>query len=312
MSEELRALIEPIKEDLTSGAAELALRAITVFQTILTSAGETSAEKLRQLLRQVALGLVEAQPAMAPIFHLSNRVLIEIEDAGSLSQINARLYKVFTSIDRQMCESAEKVAEHVFHLIPPGELVFAYSFSSTVASALLNARQKGKFFRAVTTESRPALEGRKLASMLAEGGLEVIHTFDSALSLVLSECRAAFMGCDAVSNPGVVNKVGSWTLGVACQELRVPLYALTGTEKLVTEERLFEFEDHERPGHEVWSDPPSAVRVLNHQFELVPFTLLAGLVTEDGLMSAVEVKDRVDRLIVHEALASRAEASSFA
>ncbi len=32
-------------------------------------------------------------------------------------------------------------------------------------------------------------------------------------------------------------------LAVACRELKVPLYALSGTEKFVSDERLFEFEN---------------------------------------------------------------------
>jgi translation initiation factor 2B subunit (eIF-2B alpha/beta/delta family) len=153
------------------------------------------------------------------------------------------------------------------------------------------------------------MEGRKLATMLASGGLEIINTFDTALGLVLSECRAAFMGCDAVGRPGVVNKVGSWLLAVACRELNIPLYALSGTEKIVGDEQLFEFEKHERPGQEVWSDVPKGVRVLNRQFELVPHSLLAGLVTEEGLLREKDIGGFISKLEVHQAL--KLESSSF-
>ena len=199
--------------------------------------------------------------------------------------------------------SVAVIADYVYDLIPPGELVFAFSFSSTVVSALLNARSKGKFFRVICTESRPAMEGRKLATMLSSGGIEVINTFDTALGLVLSECRTAFMGCDVVGNPGVVNKVGSWTLAVACRELGIPLYALAGTEKFATDERLFEFEKHERPAEEVWSEIPKGVRVLNHQFELVPFSLITGLVTEKGILQEKDINKFVSSATVHPALA---------
>jgi len=117
-------------------------------------------------------------------------------------------------------------------LIPYGELVFAYSFSSTVLSSLLYARSQGKVFRVVCTESRPSMEGRKLAARLAAGGIEVTHTFDTALGLLLSECSIALMGADAIGKPGLVNKMGSFPLAATCKSLGIPLYSCAGTEKL--------------------------------------------------------------------------------
>jgi translation initiation factor 2B subunit (eIF-2B alpha/beta/delta family) len=137
---------------------------------------------------------------------------------------------------------------------------------------------------------------------LAAGGIEVIHTFDNAMSLVLPNCSTAFMGCDCVGRPGVVNKVGSWMLAVACRELGIPIYALSGTEKFVNDDRLFEFEKHERPGDEVWDAATKGVRVLNHQFDLVPFNLLTGLVTERGILKEPDIEQYVSRLEVHQSL----------
>ena len=110
------------------------------------------------------------------------------------------------------------------------------------------------------------------------------------------------MGCDCIGSPGVVNKVGSWSLAVACRELGIPLYALAGTEKFVSDDRLFEFEKHERPGQEVWDAAPKGVRVLNRQFELVPISLLTGLVTERGIVTEDNIDKYVSKLEVHEAL----------
>jgi translation initiation factor 2B subunit (eIF-2B alpha/beta/delta family) len=308
--QELDDMVAPIRDDLTSGAAEIALRAITVFQTTLTGTEDMSPDRVKQRLISTARALKDAQPAMAPLFHLGNKVLLATRDARTVAEIHEQTDLALSEFEKQLSESAGAIADLVFDLIPPGELIFAYSFSSTVVSSLLNARSKGKFFRAVCTEARPAQEGRKLASMLASGGMEVIHTFDTALGLVLSECRAAFMGCDCVGRPGVVNKVGSWLLAVACRELGIPLYALSGTEKFVPDERLFEFENHERPGEEVWAGAPKGVRVLNHQFELVPFSMITGLVTERGVLQEKDIEQYMGRMEVHEAL--RLESSSFA
>ncbi|MGH9553873.1 MAG: translation initiation factor eIF-2B [Terriglobales bacterium] len=300
--EQLPELIKPIRDDLLSGAAEIALRAITIFQTVMNDPAVTSTEKLRERLVATARALVDAQPAMAPVFHLSNSVLQGMEGAKTVDEMQHKVQAALDQSEKTLCESAGAIADAVFDLIPPGELVFAYSFSSTVVSCLLNARAKGRYFRVACTEARPAMEGRKLASRLAAGNIEVILTFDNALGLVLPNCGAAFMGCDCVGNPGVVNKVGSWSLAVSCRELGIPLYALAGTEKFVGEDRLFEFEKHERPGDEVWENAPKGVRILNHQFEIVPHSLLSGLVTEQGILHGEDIERYTSKLAVHDAL----------
>ena len=175
-------------------------------------------------------------------------------------------------------------------------MVFAYSFSSTVVSCLLNAKAKGRYFRVACSESRPSLEGRKLASRLAAGGIEVVFTADSAMGMILPNCSVAFMGCDSIGNPGLVNKSGSFLLALACQKMNIPLYALCDTSKFINEEQFFEFENHERPGKEVWEDAPPEVKIINRQFELIPFEYITGLITENGLFTVKEVSNYIATL----------------
>lgn len=295
----LAARTSQLRDDLTSGAAEIALRAIGVFQTALAGLEEGDADAARAKAVKCARAIIDAQPGMAPLFHLANSVLLAMDGAETGRQAVDRCQQSLDSFERRLCESASLIADQVFDLIPAGELVFAFSFSSTVVSSLLNARAAGKLFRVACTEARPSMEGRKLASRLAAGGIEVLHTFDPAFGLILPRCRAAFMGCDAVGRPGLVNKVGSWSLAVSCRELGIPLYALSGTEKIVGDERFFEFERHERPADEVWPETPPGVRVLNHQFEIVPYALIAGLVTERGMLKEKDVGEAIAQMRVH-------------
>ncbi len=300
----INELVQPIADDLLSGAAELALRAITNFQSVLADQENElpTAEQKKAALTFAAKGMIDAQPAMAPLFHVGNDLLLAIDSAATNEDLAERANAALSKFENTLCASVATIADISYDLIDPGELIFAYSFSSTVVSCLLNARARGRFFRVVCTEARPSMEGRKLAARLAAGGIEVIHTFDNAMGLVLGNCSAAFMGCDCIARAGVINKVGSWMLAVACRELKVPLYALSGTEKFVTDDRMFEFERHERPGVEVWDSAPKGVAILNQQFDLVPFDLLAGLVTEKGILKEKDIEPYLANFSVHRAL----------
>lgn len=298
----IEQLLNPISNDTLSGAAELALQSIVVFQTVLSSSNTKEVTEIREDLRLVACKLIRAQPAMASLLNLANAVLKASARAKSAPEIIEYCQNTLNEFERLLCDSVAKIAELALDLMPPGEMVFAYSFSSTVVSCLLNARAKGRYFRVACTESRPSMEGRKLAARLAAGGIEVISTFDSAMAMLLPNCGVAFMGCDSVGRPGIVNKSGSFLLALACHEMKIPLYALCDTTKFVDDEHIFEFENHQRPGIEVWEDAPPGVTILNRQFELVPLEYISGLVTEKGLFTESDLAKYISTLSMHKDL----------
>jgi len=306
---QIATLVRPIQEDLLSGAAEIALRAITIFQAVLNLDTSTEVESLRANLIECAHALLNAQPAMAPVFHLCNKVLSTAEKATSAEALRKECNKALEDYEKKLCDDVAKIADYVMDVIPPGELIFAYSFSSTVVSCLLAARARGRYFRVACTESMPSMEGRKLASQLSEGKIEVMYTYDTAMGLILPNCSVAFMGCDCVGAPGLVNKAGSLLLALACKDMGIPLYCLASTDKFVNEDRLFEFENHERPGSEVWSDAPAEVRVLNRQFELIPVHYITGIITENGLIRENQVEQQITHSGVHKALTLSSAAS---
>jgi methylthioribose-1-phosphate isomerase len=51
------------------------------------------------------------------------------------------------------------------------------------------------------------------------------------------------------------------------------------------------------------------VKVLNRQFELVPLSLITGIVTENGVLHENEINDYVAKTEIHESL--RLEAVAF-
>lgn len=305
MNNSTKELIDKIGSDLQSGAAELALKAITVYQHILNNQNHQNINDLKNELTQASILLIKAQPGMAPIFNLCNQVLLTASQAQTIDALKSNCDDTLANVEKQLCANAQIIAENVSPLIPPGEVVFVYSFSSTVITALLSARSRGKYFRVASTEARPSFEGRKLAKTLTQGDIEVMHTFDLAMGLVLPSCSIAFMGADCVGLPGVVNKVGSWLLAIACKEHGIPLYVLCDTDKFVNEDRLFEFEKHVRPGIEVWPDfePNNKnLKILNHQYELVSLNLITGFVTEAGIIKTEDLASHIKSKKVHEAL----------
>ena len=127
-----------------------------------------------------------------------------------------------------------------------------------------------------------------MAAELAAAGVPVWLVVDAALPLLLQQATALWLGADAVTEQGVVNKIGSYAAALAAREHSVPTYALAPRRKLLPGSTAA-LQIVEMPPAEVWDTPVPGVQPRNVYFELVPLALLRGLVVEDEVLGASEV-----------------------
>jgi translation initiation factor 2B subunit (eIF-2B alpha/beta/delta family) len=106
---------------------------------------------------------------------------------------------------------------------------------------------------------------------------------DAGLPLVLSQAQLLWIGADAVTEIGVLNKVGSFAAALAAREHSVPAYALASRRKFLPA-ATGALKIDEMPPAEVWEEPPPGIRPRNVYFELVPIQLLRGIVVEDAVL----------------------------
>jgi len=110
---------------------------------------------------------------------------------------------------------------------------------------------------------------------------------DAALPLLLSQARMVWIGADAVTEQGVVNKVGSFALALAAREHSVPVYALAQRRKFLPA-ATGALRIAEMAPAEVWDEPAPGVRPRNVYFEVVPLPLVRGVVVEDAVLGVTE------------------------
>ena len=179
------------------------------------------------------------------------------------------------------------------------------SSSGAVRDAVLELHAAGRAPRVMIGESRPRYEGRALASTLAAAGIPVWLVVDAAMPLIVAGARMVWIGADAVTDRGVLNKVGSFALALAAREHSAPVYALASRRKFLPAS-TGALTIGEMPAEEVWKDAPAGVRPRNVYFELVPFDLLRGIVVEDSVLGATEARTVALERPLPDALASAA------
>src|SRR5262245_33442517 len=190
-----------------------------------------------------------------------------------------------SDLERAVADAAKTAAQLVTADEP---WIATLSASDGVLAALLALARTGKRPRVLVAESRPRFEGRETARALAMAGIETWIVADAALPLLISQAAAVWLGADAITESGIVNKIGSYTAALAAREHGVPVWAIAVRKKLLPGGTAA-LGITEMPATELWEDAPPGVRPRNIYFEMVPVALLRGVVVEDGVLGATEV-----------------------
>ena len=293
-----RALIEGaiknIATDNRSGAAEILKRAGEIFSSLAASkATATGIDKdyARRLLIETCVRVVRAQPRMAVVARLASQVASTAtgaDDVLAAAALSARDF--IDKVDRAIASATSSAAQ----LIKEGSIVLTHSRSSTVLAALKKARDEGRTFSVIATESRPQFEGRQLAAALASPGINVVFVADAAAALEMSRADFVLLGADAITPRFLVNKIGTRMIALAARELKLPVYALSDTSKLINADMFSGAEGDLHSGDELWSAPPNGVVIVNRYFEPTPLRYFTKFITEDGLLDPEEVRRRAE------------------
>ena len=190
---------------------------------------------------------------------------------------------------KQLLENARKrVGEIGAEKIVDGCTIMTHCHSSFVDEIFWKAKNLGKNFRLINTETRPMYQGRKTVKKALEKDIEVIHVVDSAMWWAMQkyDVDLIIIGADSVTVEGVaLNKIGSRLLALSSRELHVPLYVCTSLLKYNPETRLgFLSEIEMRSSAEIWPDHPDNLEIINPAFETISSQYIAAFITEFGLI----------------------------
>lgn len=248
--------------------------------------------------RPTAVNLFYALDRMRAVAHAIAHEKPGITSAAFRKRLEAEAQTMFEE-DRRACTA---IADYGASLIRDGDGVLTHcntgalvaSDYGTALGAMFRAHEKGKKFRVYADETRPLLQGARLTAWeLMQAGIDVTLICDNMAALVMREGKVqlAIVGADRIAaNGDTANKVGTYSVAIVAKAHGVPFYVAA---PLSTFD--FDLEDgsgipiEERKPEEITrgfgkQTAPDGVRVYNPAFDVTPADLIAGIVTEKGIL----------------------------
>ncbi len=202
--------------------------------------------------------------------------------------------------DIAMCR---KISEYGLSLLKDGDGVITHCNAGPIATSRYGtaqgpfylSKEKGINLHVFVDETRPLLQGARLTSYeLTKAGVDCTLICDNMASIVMKQgkVQAVFFGCDRIARNGdVANKIGSSGLAIIANHYGIPVYSLgpsttidfncpTGNDIPIEERAPEEIK-------ELFYEKPMAlpeVKCYNPAFDVTDHSLLAGIVTERGIV----------------------------
>ena len=209
--------------------------------------------------------------------------------------------------DRAMCE---RIGEAGLPLVPDGATVLTHCNAGALATGgigtalapVYRAHQAGRRVAVVADETRPLLQGSRLTAWeLTRAGIPTTVIADSmaASRLRQGDITCVIVGADRIARNGdVANKIGTYGLALAAREHAVPFYVAAprstfdaGTPHggaIPIEERAAD--EVRRLGGSARLTAPEAAGIWNPAFDVTPAELIAGYITDAGLLGRGELE----------------------
>ncbi|HEY1390756.1 MAG TPA: hypothetical protein VGF38_19635 [Ktedonobacterales bacterium] len=277
---DIAASIRAIRDDREHGASWLARVAAGALLRLTEPRDDVSNDMWDAVVRTAAQALVASRPSMAAVANTAARIW----NAGQ-SAAPAEAHKQLRAMAERLATQGEQI-QHALRTYAEKMFlgnVYTMSRSSTVEDVLCGLGQSRIIERVLIGASLPGGEGVAMGRALAQRGLDVTLIADTACGVFIGEATCVVLGADSLRADGsLVNKVGSYPLALVAREAGKPVYVLCETLKIAAPQ--FPLVLEEKDLTELLPDPVDGLRARNPYFDVTPAELIAGYVTEQGVL----------------------------
>jgi translation initiation factor 2B subunit (eIF-2B alpha/beta/delta family) len=270
--------IRQIEFDRSSGASQLARKALGVLRVFAQTSRNKTCRGFVEDFNKLGRRLFEVRPNMAPVQNLVAQIVYEVDTLEECDLVVVRKFAV-SRIEQLRKESefaVKKSAELGATIIADSDSLVTCSYSSTVGETLKVAKQQGKSFKVFVAESRTDDNkfqyGRILAKFLDSIKIPAEVFPDDEIYSYVPKTKYVLVGADSLLCDGsIINGAPTYKVALKAKECGIPFYSVCETTKANTLSYLGKNSE------------------LKEGFELVPSNLITGIITEKEILDAHEI-----------------------
>jgi methylthioribose-1-phosphate isomerase len=250
--------------------------------------------------------LAASRPTAVNLFWALN----EMKRCNSVEELLPAAFRIDAE-DQEMCRA---IGWHGADLVPNDGGVLTHCNAGALVTAgpgtalniLYTAAGRGKRFRVFADETRPLLQGARLTAWeLQQHGIECTLICDNMAGQVMREGRVQMVvvGADRIAaNGDTANKIGTYSVAVLAHAHGIPFYVAAPSSTFdLSIESGEQIPIEQRDPREVTQGfgretAPAGIQVYNPAFDVTPARLIAGIVTEKGVIRPVD-REMIQRVL---------------
>ncbi len=268
---------------------------------------EHKKEDFMQKMEKAADIIRNTRPTASNLFWAVDRIMKIINDfpdtPSSISDLIVEEAKIMAQEDINVNKN---IGKNGAPLLEDGDVVLTHCNAGSLATVqygtalapVRTAIEEGKKISVIADETRPRLQGARLTAYELQYDkipVKVIADNSSGLMMMLGKINKIIVGTDRVSSDAVFNKIGTYLVALAAKDNSIPFYVAAPTSTLSLQETVDDVIIEQRDSTEVSKVlgkvqiVPEGVECLNYAFDITPFRLITGIITEDGVFTPEEL-----------------------
>lgn len=205
-------------------------------------------------------------------------------------------------IEKDDIERCKKIGDFGAEVVPKGAIILTHCNAGALATGgygtalgvVRSAYAKDNTVKVFADETRPRQQGARLTTFeLAMDGIPVTLITDGMCSYFMNKgmIDMVVVGADRIAaNGDTANKIGTYTVAIAAKYHNIPFYiaaplstidtSIVSGKEIPIEERSHEEVTHIN-GKRICAE---GVNIINPGFDVTPHELIAGIITEKGIL----------------------------
>ena len=308
--DDFRSVANSIKVMNIRGAPAIGVAAAMGMALATIEYKEFVKEKFLLKMEEAADIIRSTRPTASNLFWAVNRIWRIVKEFPdnpvNISDLVVEEAKIMAQEDINVNKN---IGKNGASLLKDGDVVLTHCNAGSLATVqygtalapIRAAIEEGKEISVIADETRPRLQGARLTAYELQYDkipVKVISDTSSGLLMKLGKVDKVIVGTDRVTSDAVFNKIGTYLVALAAMDNGIPFYVAAPTSTLSLKETIKDVTIEQRDSKEVShvlgkvQIVPDGVECLNYAFDITPFKLVTGIITEDGVFSPEELLEK--------------------